>query len=275
MTKPRDSGPRRTRARRTGRARAAWLHRGRNVSHQRRQCMVMKATVEAKPDDSVDEPTVADSWRKRAEARVGQVIGGRMTLERVLGVGGTASVYAARHRNGRALAVKVLHPEFAHHDAIRRRFLAEGYAANKVDHPGAVAILDEGEDADGNVFIVMELLRGRTLLERLVAAMARCPRQRSSRSRCACSRCWRKRTIAASCTATSSRAIFSRPTKAACCCSTSGSRAFKTDRPRFRRGPAPRSARPPSWRPSSPPGGSTSWTRSPISGRWARPCSNC
>ena len=92
-----------------------------------------------------------------------------MTLERVLGIGGTATVYAARHRNGRALAVKVLHPEYAHHTAIRQRFLAEGYAANKVDHPDAVAILDEGEDADGTVFIVMELLRGRTVLERLVA----------------------------------------------------------------------------------------------------------
>ncbi|HEY3593166.1 MAG TPA: hypothetical protein VGL13_04810, partial [Polyangiaceae bacterium] len=60
--------------------------------------------MEAKPDDSVDEPIVADSWQKRAQARVGQVIGGRMTLERVLGIGGTATVYAARHRNGRALA---------------------------------------------------------------------------------------------------------------------------------------------------------------------------
>ncbi len=131
--------------------------------------MVMKAILEAKPADSSDAPAVADSWQKLAESRVGQVIGGRMTLQRVLGIGGTATVYAARHRNGRALAVKVLHPEYAHHTAIRQRFLAEGYAANKVDHPDAVAILDEGEDADGTVFIVMELLRGRTVLERLLA----------------------------------------------------------------------------------------------------------
>ena len=131
--------------------------------------MVMKAILEAKPADSSDAPALADSWQKLAESRVGQVIGGRMTLQRVLGIGGTATVYAARHRNGRALAVKVLHPEYAHHSAIRQRFLAEGYAANKVDHPDAVAILDEGEDADGTVFIVMELLRGRTVLERLMA----------------------------------------------------------------------------------------------------------
>ena len=131
--------------------------------------MVMKGTVEASPVDSANAPSAVDSWQKLAESRVGQVIGGRMTLERVLGVGGTASVYAARHRNGRALAVKILHPEYAHHSAIRQRFLAEGYAANRVDHPDAVAILDEGEDADGTVFIVMELLRGRTVLERLLS----------------------------------------------------------------------------------------------------------
>src|SRR4051812_5149019 len=102
--------------------------------------MVMKAIVEAKPVDCADIPAVADSWQTLAQSRVGKVIGGRMTLERVLGIGGTATVYAARHRNGRALAVKVLHPEYAHHAAIRQRFLAEGYAANKVNHPHAVAI---------------------------------------------------------------------------------------------------------------------------------------
>jgi len=108
-----------------------------------------------------------DPWLVLARSRIGQVVGGRLKLERVLGVGGTASVYAARHRNGRALAVKLLHPAFSHQPNIRQRFLAEGYAANKVDHPDAVAILDEGEDDEGNVFIVMELLRGESLLERL------------------------------------------------------------------------------------------------------------
>lgn len=124
----------------------------------------MDPTPTAGPHDSL----AASPWQKIAEARVGQLVGDRLRLERVLGIGGTATVYAARHRNGRALAVKVLHPEFAHNEGIRRRFLAEGYAANKVEHPDAVAILDEGEDAAGNVFLVMELLHGQTLLEQLI-----------------------------------------------------------------------------------------------------------
>ena len=128
--------------------------------------MVMKGTVEARPP-TADQPVAPTPWETIAQSRVGQTIGERLTLERVLGIGGTATVYAARHRNGRALAVKILHPEYAHHVEVRQRFLAEGYAANRVDHPDAVAVLDEGEGPDGTAFLVMELLRGRSLQTRL------------------------------------------------------------------------------------------------------------
>lgn len=126
--------------------------------------MVMKGFVEARP---TSDESGLDPWQALAQSRVGTTVGGRLVLERVLGIGGTAIVYAARHRNGRAFAVKVLHPEYAHHPLVRQRFLAEGYAANRVDHPDAVAVLDEGEDEGGNVFMVMELLRGKSLQELL------------------------------------------------------------------------------------------------------------
>jgi serine/threonine-protein kinase len=102
----------------------------------------------------------------QARARLGQVLADRWTLSKLLGVGGTASVYEAHHRNGRKAAVKVLHPEIASDPMIYRRFLREGYAANQVRHPGAVVVLDDGED-DDHVFLVMELLTGRSLAERL------------------------------------------------------------------------------------------------------------
>ncbi|HWZ91657.1 MAG TPA: serine/threonine-protein kinase, partial [Polyangiaceae bacterium] len=91
----------------------------------------------------------------------------RWTLLETLGVGGTGTVYQAVHRNGRHVAVKVLHPELAYHSTIRKRFLSEGYAANRVRHPGAVAVLDDGEEADGTAFLVMELLEGRSLAKLL------------------------------------------------------------------------------------------------------------
>src|SRR5262249_15491612 len=48
------------------------------------------------------------------------------------------------------------------------RFLREGYVANKVKHPGVVAVLDEDRAEDGVPFLVMELLEGETWAQRLV-----------------------------------------------------------------------------------------------------------
>ena len=54
-----------------------------------------------------------------------------------------ASVYAATHRNKKRVAVKMLHPELSSHEGLRKRFMREGYVANTVEHPGAVAVLDD------------------------------------------------------------------------------------------------------------------------------------
>ena len=108
---------------------------------------------------------------KQAQERVGTVLNDKWTLERVLGVGGMAAVYAARHRNGARAAVKVLHTDLSRHADVRERFLREGYAANKVEHPGVVKVLDDdvitaGRDA-GTAYLVMELLEGESLQDRL------------------------------------------------------------------------------------------------------------
>jgi eukaryotic-like serine/threonine-protein kinase len=108
----------------------------------------------------------ANERTEQALARIGRSVAGRWTLTKLLGVGGMAAVYEAKHRNGRRAAVKVLHPDVLSHPTARRRFLSEGYAANKVEHPGVVLILDDGEDGD-LVFLVMELLCGRSLADRL------------------------------------------------------------------------------------------------------------
>jgi serine/threonine-protein kinase len=76
-----------------------------------------------------------------------------------------ASVWAARHRNGKRVAIKLLHPELTRDEYVRRRFLREGYVANKVKHPNVVTILDDDDDGE-MVFLVMELLEGETLNER-------------------------------------------------------------------------------------------------------------
>lgn len=98
-----------------------------------------------------------------AEARVGSVLKGKWRLDGLLGVGGMAAVYAATHRNGNRVAIKVLHPEAALIPHVQSRFLREGYLANRVAHPGAVAILDDDVDERGGTFLVLELLEGASL----------------------------------------------------------------------------------------------------------------
>jgi serine/threonine-protein kinase len=102
---------------------------------------------------------------RRADRRIGTTAG-KYRIERVIGVGGMATVYLAVHRNGHKVAVKMLHPEISADPDLRARFVREGYAANAIDHRGVVKVLDDDETEDGGVFLVMDLLYGETLAQR-------------------------------------------------------------------------------------------------------------
>ena len=112
---------------------------------------------------------------RRGAQRIGSVIKGKYKLEKLLGAGGMASVYAATHRNGIRVAVKILHPEMSQDPDMCQRFLREGYVANKVGHKGAVRVLDDDVCEDGSVFLVMELLEGETLDARWERSGSRLP----------------------------------------------------------------------------------------------------
>ena len=95
---------------------------------------------------------------------IGTVIAGTYRLDRVLGTGAMASVFAATHlRNANRVAIKILHSDLTNNVDVRIRFLREGYAANSVRHAGTVRVLDDGTTESGAAFFVMELLEGETL----------------------------------------------------------------------------------------------------------------
>src|SRR5690606_18165326 len=99
----------------------------------------------------------------------GQVIAGRYELQAMIGEGGMARVWRAHDRTlARPVAVKFL---FLREDRDRRtmidRFLREARIAAAVRHPSVVDILDFGTTEDGRPFMVMELLEGESLEERL------------------------------------------------------------------------------------------------------------
>ena len=98
-----------------------------------------------------------------ALARVGRTVGGRWRLERLIGLGGMAAVYAATHRNGHRVAIKMLHPRHEEKPDVRERFRREGIVGNRVRHPGAVKVLDDHVGDAGQAFLVMELLEGESL----------------------------------------------------------------------------------------------------------------
>lgn len=103
------------------------------------------------------------SPKDEAEARVGTWLREKWYLDSLIGIGGMAAVYAATHRNGSRGAIKVLSQRLARNADVRERFLREGYVANKVGHPGAVAVIDDDAGDDGSAFLVMELLEGHDL----------------------------------------------------------------------------------------------------------------
>lgn len=106
------------------------------------------------------------SHRELAELRVGATLRDKYRIERVLGVGGMATVYLGVHRNGHKVAVKILHPELSKSATQRDRFVREGYVANSIEHPGAVRVLDDDVAEDGCPFLVIELLDGENLEQR-------------------------------------------------------------------------------------------------------------
>lgn len=91
------------------------------------------------------------------------MIANKWRVDALLGSGSMAAVYAVTHRNGARAALKILHPTLCTDPAVCERFLGEGYLTNSVKHAGIVRVLDDGVTDDGCVFLVMDLLEGRTL----------------------------------------------------------------------------------------------------------------
>ncbi|MCB9739839.1 MAG: serine/threonine protein kinase [Deltaproteobacteria bacterium] len=92
----------------------------------------------------------------------GDKVGG-FTLLRQLGAGGHGAVWAARPASGIGeVAVKVLHPDGADRDALRR-FFREAEIGARLRHPSTVRVFEAGQHAGGAVWLAMELLHGHTL----------------------------------------------------------------------------------------------------------------
>ncbi|AUX48155.1 protein kinase [Sorangium cellulosum] len=106
-----------------------------------------------------------------AQHWVGKTFAGTWRIERVLGTGGMGSVLLGWAADGSQAALKVLHPELNAISEVRKRFLREGFIGNTFGGadavPGVVRVLGSGETPEGLAYLVMEVLQGETLFDRM------------------------------------------------------------------------------------------------------------
>ena len=111
------------------------------------------------------DATIAES---PIDPLLGRVFEGKYRLDERLGGGGMGTVYRATHLLiDRPVAVKVLSQRFVGDQTAQQRFRREARAAGRMQHPNAVTVTDFGTTDDGYLYIVMELLEGRTLRDLL------------------------------------------------------------------------------------------------------------
>lgn len=96
---------------------------------------------------------------------VGQVLDGTYEIVRLLGEGGMGRVYEARHArlHKKRFAIKLLHHELARQPDVVTRFQREAEASASIVHPNVMNVLDVNVTADGQPYIVAELLEGEQL----------------------------------------------------------------------------------------------------------------
>jgi eukaryotic-like serine/threonine-protein kinase len=125
-------------------------------------------SVHVCPDDFTPlhaDDTLADV---PVDPLIWRVFDSKYELIERLGGGGMGTVYKARHLLiDRLVAIKILSQRFVGDETTQQRFRREARAAGRVQHPNAVSVTEFGATSDGYLYIVMEMLEGRTLRDLL------------------------------------------------------------------------------------------------------------
>jgi serine/threonine protein kinase len=99
---------------------------------------------------------------------IGRVFDRKYQIMRLIGEGGMATIYEAEHTTiNRKVAVKVMHEDVAAIPGATDRFFLEAQSASSIGHPNIIEIHHVGEEDDGTVFMVEELLMGISLKDLL------------------------------------------------------------------------------------------------------------
>jgi serine/threonine-protein kinase len=106
------------------------------------------------------------------EPWIGRVIDGRYQILDELGEGAMGAVFVAEHlKLGKKVALKVVRAEHVDDEEVAARFTREAMATARLEHPHIVSALDYGSLEDGSMYLVMQLVSGKTLRAQLMAGV--------------------------------------------------------------------------------------------------------
>lgn len=110
-------------------------------------------------EDLPEEVTIAHGW-------IGRIIDDRFRITELIGEGGMGSVFAAEQLTLRKdVAIKIIRPDYGLDGEVSVRFAREAMATAQLDHPHVVSAIDYGKLPEGGAYLVMQLVRGRSLTE--------------------------------------------------------------------------------------------------------------
>jgi serine/threonine-protein kinase len=104
------------------------------------------------------------------DVMIGQTLGGKYKVIRLLGEGGMGAVYEGEQQLGttkRKVAVKTLHPHLSRDAKVKARFEREVGTIAELEHPNTIQVYDFGTSDAGILYIVMEFLQGKSLADLL------------------------------------------------------------------------------------------------------------
>src|ERR1043166_9737742 len=109
------------------------------------------------------------TYPSSGEVQVGSILRETYEITALIGYGGMGSVYVARHLRlpGTQDAVKVLHAGSGLSQEVYKRFRREAEIASQLGHPNIVQVRDFDTLPSGTPFLVLELLKGESLAQRL------------------------------------------------------------------------------------------------------------
>jgi serine/threonine-protein kinase len=111
-------------------------------------------------------PQEQDPRLERLDPFPGRVVAGNFRIDKLIGAGAMGNVYKAEQLSlSKPVAVKVLHAHLHSDEKLVTRFKREAKSASLLNHPNSIQIIDSGQDADGTLYIAMELLTGRDLAQ--------------------------------------------------------------------------------------------------------------